>query len=181
MALATSAPADEVKDREARGLFEQGKAAFEGGQFADAYELFKRSYLTSQQPQLLFNMASCLGELNRPREAAEELRTYLRLMPEDPDRPAIEQRIGALDEKQRLLDLEPARRQPPAPPSLPLVAATPPETPPPVTHPRRRLAIGLGVAGAAIAILVVGLTVGLTVGSPADYRSSTLGTFPATK
>jgi tetratricopeptide (TPR) repeat protein len=207
LSAGTGAPAraDEVRDREARALYADGKTAFESRRYDDAYKLFKRAYLTSQQPALLFNMASCLQELDRPREAADELRTYLRLAPDDPDRPAIERRILALDEKQRLLDAERGPREthapprethaPPrethAPPRETPPSLTPRETPPahgvlfnePEPRPRRSrrgLVIGLGVAGAVVvAAIAVGLGVGLTSGS--DFHASTLGTHPGTR
>jgi hypothetical protein len=63
--------------------------------------------MLSQQPALLYNIASALRGLRRPHEAAEALRSYLRLQPEDPDAPAIAKRIQSLEEEQRLLDAEP--------------------------------------------------------------------------
>jgi tetratricopeptide (TPR) repeat protein len=157
--LSGSVRADDVRDVEARALYLQGKQAFEARRYQNAYDLFRQSYLTSQRAALLFNMASCLQELDRPREAADQLRTYLRIVSSDPDRQAIEERIVALDEKQRLLNAA-------------LVVRPPPKS-------RRRLALGLGIAGALVATAIaLGLGVGL---SATDYRASTLGTHPVTR
>src|SRR4051794_6222373 len=88
--------ADERLDAQGKALYADGKAAFEAGEFQRANDLFLQAYLASEKPELLFNMASSLVALGRPHLAAEKLRAYLRVLPEDPERPAIEQRIRAL-------------------------------------------------------------------------------------
>jgi tetratricopeptide (TPR) repeat protein len=172
---ASTAGADRAREQKARALYMEGKSAFEGGRYGDAYERFRQAYLESQEPALLFNMASCLTELDRPGEASRELRTYLELVPNDADRAAIELRIRTLDEKQRLIDARAPKPQ--AAVTTPaLVAAPAPEKP----RSRRGLAIGLGVAGAVLVVGAVAVGLGLGLSGP-EYRASTLGAYPATK
>jgi tetratricopeptide (TPR) repeat protein len=166
------ARADPVSELEGRRKYEQGRAAFERRDFQLALERFKEAYLLTSAPALLFNMASALQELGRPSEAAETLKAYLRVRPDDPDRPAIEERIRALAEKARLL--EPPRAPPPPAPAVRSIS--PPLATPPHTS-RRGLAIGLSIAAAAATIIAVGLAVGLTVHAPPQ---PTLGTQPGT-
>src|SRR6516165_6289577 len=106
MMLWLSGLAHADRDEEARSLYEQGKTAFEQGDAQGAYERFRSAYMISQRAELLFNMASALDKLDRPHEAAENLRAYLRVQPEDPERDSIEVRIRGLEEKQRLIDDE---------------------------------------------------------------------------
>src|SRR5262249_13605521 len=91
---------------EPQRLFTDGRQAFEQGDYQRAYDLFKRSFMRSSEPALLFNMASAQQKLGRPHDAADSLRAYLRAAPEDGERPQIEQRIRALEEQQHLLDAE---------------------------------------------------------------------------
>jgi hypothetical protein len=201
------ARADETRDAEARRLYGDGRDAFEKQDYQHAYDSFRQSYLLSQRPELLFNMSSALKELGRPHDAAEDLRAYLRVVPNAPDRPAIEERILTLEESQRILDREHARTAPP--PAAPETAApAPATTTPPASaatsapaatvepsaatnpnaatattekpHRKRALVIGLVVGGAVVAIgLGVGLGIGLSRG-PEAPTTSTFGTVRAT-
>lgn len=105
-ALGGAARADEQEDKEARRLYDQGRTAYRKHEFQSAYDAFRQSYLLSQRPELLFNMSSALKALDRPHDAAEELRAYLRLVPAATDRAEIEQRILTLEESQRILERE---------------------------------------------------------------------------
>jgi len=178
--LCQIAQADERPVEEARQLFKSGSQAFAQHDFQRAYEAFEKAYLLSQRPELLFNMASALQGLNRPHDAADELRAYLRTVPAAVDRVEIEQRILTLEETQRILDRNrapTAKPKTPAPivvapePAIAIVATHPADAP----RPRRRgLAIGLGIAGVVVVgALAVGLGVGLSSGAtPAPTTSS---------
>ncbi len=106
LSIARPTLADESRDSEARRLYDLGKTAFEKHDWDTAYTQFRNAYMISQRPALLFNMASALKEGGRPGEAAETLRSYLRVVPSTPDRQPIEERIVALEEAQRILDRE---------------------------------------------------------------------------
>src|SRR6476659_818050 len=84
---------DAARDERARQLFQAGRDAYNAGDFQKAYTL-------SHQPALLYNVASALQGLRRPHDAAEALRSYLRLKPDDVERPQIEERIRTLEEEQ---------------------------------------------------------------------------------
>ena len=100
------ASADARQDEAARNAFKVGRAAYETGDYQLAYDKFKESFQLSHEPALLYNIASALQGLKRPHDAAEALRSFLRLQPNDPDRPKIEQRIATLEEEQRIIDAE---------------------------------------------------------------------------
>ena len=193
-ALGGGARADEQEDKEARRLYDQGRAAYGKHDFQKAYDAFRQSYLMSQRPELLFNMSSALKALDRPHEAAEELRAYLRLVPAAADRAEIEQRILTLEESQRLLDrvrgvrdpasspegataaaptaLAPARApEPSAPAATPPTSATAAQalvaTANPLTAPspeRPRRHLGLAIGLGVGGAILAGVAIGLGVG-----------------
>src|SRR5260370_39343769 len=98
--------ADARQEQAARDALKAGRAAYESGDYQVAYDKFKESFQLSHEPALLYNIASALQGLKRPHEAAEALRSFLRLQPNDSDRPKIEQRIATLEEEQRMIDLD---------------------------------------------------------------------------
>jgi tetratricopeptide (TPR) repeat protein len=175
------ASAQEVdRDLQAKALFMHGRAAYTAGNYQGAYDDFRESFRLSHEPALLYNVASALQGLKRPHEAAEALRSYLRLRPEDPDKPQIDDRIAALEEEQRLLDAErksheppPPVAPPPTPPPVvtapPVVASPPPNLaltaapPPPTTKKSHATAIAVGVTLGVVAVagVVVGVVLGL--------------------
>ncbi len=109
LVLAGSASAQKRME-DAKREFQAGRASYDRSDYAGAYDHFKRSYVLSQEPALLYNISSALQGLGRPGEAAESLRDYLKIMPGDPERVQIEQRIATLLETQKLLDREAAAK-----------------------------------------------------------------------
>lgn len=168
-AMVRTASADDRAAR-AKVLYEKGEVAFSRGDFETAYEQFKQAYLIAKVPALLYDMGSALERLQRPHEAANELKAYLRALPEEPRRAAIESRIRALEEAQRILDAELLKRSPP------ILQPLPP--PKPYWTSRR---IGGAAAGIVlgVAAIATGIGVGLVYGRP-DYTSSPLGLVRAT-
>jgi tetratricopeptide (TPR) repeat protein len=189
--------ADEAQEERAKQLYRVGRTAYNDGRYQAAYDAFKESFRLSHQPALLYNVASALQGLRRPHDAAEALRSFLRLQPNDPDKPQIEERIRTLEEEQRLLDLE--RKPPPPVPSAPrpagqLPAAAPAAAsastpsleltasrPAPADHHRRNaVIIGVTVGGAVvIAAVAIGLAFGLSASSQ-PLTPATLGPFKGT-
>jgi tetratricopeptide (TPR) repeat protein len=167
---------DAAREERARQLYQQGRDAYNGGDFQKAYDSFKESFALSHQPALLYNVASALQGLRRPHDAAEALRSYLRLKPDDVDKPQIEERIRTLEEEQRLIDLEhPKTPEPPPTPSVPpptvpassgpsnALTATAPPTPAEKSrmHKRTALIVGLTAGAVVVADVAIGLAFGL--------------------
>src|SRR5262249_12312897 len=117
--------ADESETEIAKGLYSEGKEAYEQMHYQLAFDRFRAAYTLSHQPELLFNMSSAAQGMNHPKDAAELLRAYLRIVPEDPDRPGIARPIKAWDEQPPVPDRTPP---PPAPVMLPKLP--PPPLPP---------------------------------------------------
>ena len=162
-----------ARDKQARELYLSGRDAYNAGDFAKAYDAFRESFSLSHEPALLYNIASALQGLKRPHEAAEALRSYLRLKPEDPDKPQIEQRIRTLEEEQHILDLEHPPVTLPATPTgpVPTPSVNPPSpgnalvaTAPSHEKERMRRRTGLIVGLTVGAVVVAGVAVGLAIG-----------------
>lgn len=193
----TFAHADARQDQEARAAFNIGRAAYEGGDYQLAYDKFKESFQLSHEPALLYNIASALQGLKRPHEAAEALRSFLRLQPNDPDRAKIEQRIATLEEEQHVIDAEhaeaakeaEAERKQHEPPNLTL----PPQevrtvivhdsgmTESERKHRRKVLAISLTVGGIVLVGGAVALALALTQTRTAPFTQTDLGPHPGTR
>jgi hypothetical protein len=164
--LSTTAFASEPQTERAATLFADGKRAFDEEHYQAAYDAFHAAYALTPAPALLYDMAAAQEALGRPGDAATSLRAYLRVVKEEPNRGALDARVRALDEAQRMIEVEQLRAQRPRLLELRAVEAR---------STRRGLAIGLGVGGAVIAVgLGIGLGIGL--GVQPHYPSSTLGT-----
>jgi tetratricopeptide (TPR) repeat protein len=192
------AGADARQDQAARDAFKVGRAAYETGDYQLAYDKFKESFQLSHEPALLYNIASALQGLKRPHDAAEALRSFLRLQPNDPDKPKIDQRIATLEEEQRMMDAEHAkaeaeaeaeRRKHEPPPNL---TPPPPEVRTVVVHDsgmteaerkhrRKVLAISLTVGGIVLVGGAVALALALTQTKTAPFTMTDLGPHPGTR
>lgn len=69
-------PSAEAGD--ARALFEEGAQAYRDERYPDALRAFEASYRAREVPVVLFNVAQTLRALDRPAEAIEAYRRYLR-------------------------------------------------------------------------------------------------------
>ena len=190
--------ADQRQDQAARDAFKIGRAAYESGDYQLAYDKFKESFQLSHEPALLYNIASALQGLKRPHDAAEALRSFLRLQPNDADKPKIEQRIATLEEEQRMMDAERAKQEAEAEAERKKHEPPPNLTPPPPEvrtvivhdsgmteaerkHRRKVLAVSLTVGGIVLVGGAVALALALTQTSTAPYTMTELGPHPGTR
>jgi tetratricopeptide (TPR) repeat protein len=91
----------EEADKRARLLFEQGRAAFEEGRYRDAWDYFRKAYLLSKRPELLYNVGQSADRLRMDREALEAFRLYLKRLPDAANRREVENRVRALEQRLR--------------------------------------------------------------------------------
>jgi tetratricopeptide (TPR) repeat protein len=170
LALTHPTRAAEPQPEQARVLYSAGLAAFGAQQYAEAATIFRRGYQLSHKPEFLYNTASALEADGRPHEAAQTLQAYLRAVPRDDQRGALEGRVRALEDAQRLLDAERLRREPPTLRSLSTEAS-------PRWTRAKAAALVLGVVTGAVA---AGLGVGLGLGLQPSHTRSTLDTHVVT-
>src|SRR6185503_12676976 len=71
---------------EARLHYERGLAHYNFGEMPAAIEEFKQAYALSNAPGLLFNLAQAERLAGQPDQALYSYRTYLRLVPDAPNR-----------------------------------------------------------------------------------------------
>jgi tetratricopeptide (TPR) repeat protein len=166
---------------EARDLYKQGMTHYELGEFDVAIDEFKRAYALTSAPGLLFNLAQVYRMKKDPEQAVYFYRTYLRLVPDAPNRADVE---ALLVENQALLDADRAKKRAEAEAAAaaaaaaapPVVAATAPERAPP-RPPRRRpwrreLWIGVGAGALGIGALATAAALGARSSSDASQISS---------
>lgn len=119
LAIAISASAgalaqeDPSRDREARGLFDAGVSAYEGGRYDEALRYFQRSYELSGRHALLYNIGSAAERAREDEVALQAYEEYLRRLPDADNRPRVETRVAAL----RDLIARGDRRDDPPPPT----------------------------------------------------------------
>ena len=107
---AATPAAAQQHDAEARDAFTAGKKAYEAKQYDAALADFQRCYTLSGEPALLYNISSSFQAMNRPGEAADALRDYLKARPSDPNAAELARRITTLRKAQELIDAENTRK-----------------------------------------------------------------------
>jgi tetratricopeptide (TPR) repeat protein len=170
----------------AREHYRQGMKAYDLGHYADAAKEFEAAYQALEDPTLLFNLAQAYRFAGDYAAAIRSYKSYLRHVPNSPQRGEVEARITEL---QKLFDDQTRMNQKPpsgalAPPGEPHPIAPPPSTPAPqVTHrpwpPARPLKIaGLSIAGVGVASLVLGgVFAGLASSAHSDANRGSNGVF----
>jgi hypothetical protein len=129
----------EAKQREARDHYQKGVTHYNLGEFVQAIEEFKQAYAISQAHGLLFNIAQAYRLTQDHRQALYFYKTYLRLVPEAPNRADVESRMVEIEkllaEQERLKNDKPVGTIPPgattpeAAAPAPAPTSTPPATP----------------------------------------------------
>jgi tetratricopeptide (TPR) repeat protein len=85
-------------DSAARAIFEDGRRAFEAGDFETALSRFQNAYDISHRPLLLWNIATTLDRLRRDEEALTTFQQYLDAVPDAANRTEVMGRIRSLRE-----------------------------------------------------------------------------------
>lgn len=157
--------------------YTDGKRLYDVGDYVKALDSFKRAYLAYEEPSFLFNMAQCDRALGNKTEAIWTYKSYLRNVPNAPNRVEVERVIKQLegqlaDERQAAAAAAQASEAPPPVVTpAPIVAPAPPvavtltASPPPAPK-KRRTGWIWPVAGVVVAGAAVGIALGLTIGRP---------------
>lgn len=127
----------EAKQKEAREHYQKGITHYNLGEFEAAILEFKQAYAISNAHGLLFNIAQAYRLGGDAKQGLYFYKTYLRLVPEAPNRADVESRIAELE--QALKEQEKAKLQPPPLPTpttqTPQPVTSPPTPPPTTTSP----------------------------------------------
>ena len=158
----------QAPEGDAKQLTEQGLAHYNVGEYDKAIDEFKRAYLISKTPALLFNIAQAQRLKGDCKEALQSYKAYLRADP-SANRQKIEARIAEMEKcvKEKPEAPPPQTQTPPPtttptePPTQPVqVTPVQPPTPPAErqrpskTPPLLLGAGGLVVAGVGAALLI---------------------------
>jgi tetratricopeptide (TPR) repeat protein len=192
---------------EARKQFEEGTKAFNLGEFTRAVQHYRAAYQAKPDPVFLYNIAQAYRQANDLPQALFFYRSFLRNMPNAPNRREVEDRIGKLEHQlaqQKALALQPPNNlvapdsapppSEPEPEAKPVAkpAPTPPQesTPaiaannaPPEAKPARksRVALIVGVTLGAVAAVAIGVGLGVGLsgggGAPTSHFGNTVVTF----
>ena len=101
-------PADEMRDEEARQLFEAGRVAFTAGRFQSALDSFRRAHELSGRPLLLYNIGTCYDRLRRDKKRSTPFAVTSPAFPTR--RIARKLRLGSKCSRERRKPLSPRRR-----------------------------------------------------------------------
>jgi tetratricopeptide (TPR) repeat protein len=103
----SSAPVDDTKAR-AKALFDEGRAHYDLGRFAEALTAFEKAYEVMPLPAFLFNIGQCHFQEKRYGRAVFFYERYLEVLPDASNRATIEDLIV----EARNLDAEATRAAP---------------------------------------------------------------------
>lgn len=154
------ARADDVKA--AREHFERGTRLYDLGQYAGAAKEYEAAYEAKDDPALLFNCGQAYRGARNPEKAIVFFKSFLRKMPDAPNRAEVEARIAEL---QRVIEMQRhSNSQPPQgtlpPSSMQIIVQTTHTTRPPNADEMRAARIkriaGLAVGGVGIVALGLG-------------------------
>jgi tetratricopeptide (TPR) repeat protein len=109
--LAAPALAQSGSTERARVAFEEGRVAYEAGNFRVALERFQRAYDLTREPDLLYNVATAADRLREDRIALDAYRAYLAARPSSTDRAQVTGRIAILEEQLRQEEREEAAEE----------------------------------------------------------------------
>jgi tetratricopeptide (TPR) repeat protein len=91
---AGAAHADDVQA--AREHFEKGTRLYDLGQYGDAAKEYEAAYKAKDDPALLFNCGQAYRGAGEPEKAVGFFKSFLRKMPDAPNRAEVEARIAEL-------------------------------------------------------------------------------------
>lgn len=104
----------------AADLTNEAQAHYDAGRYEEASAAYRQAYAVVPAPELLFNLGQCQRLLGRSARAVKYFEAYLRLRPNAPHRPLVEQLI---EENKLLGPAEPARTS--TPPEAQAISAAP--------------------------------------------------------
>src|SRR5262249_39692180 len=86
------------KNKAAAGqAYREGQRQYDLNDFAKALESFKRAYTLYDEPALLYNIAQCYRQLADEEQAIRFYKSYLRRMPNPPNRDDVRHLLATLE------------------------------------------------------------------------------------
>jgi tetratricopeptide (TPR) repeat protein len=157
---------------EAEAAFNEAEAYYNLGDWQKALEYYKKSFLLSKSPALLFNLGQCQRQMGLYEDAQRSYKNFLRqtnLPADDPYRVQAEKLLVEVEAK-----LASAKTQPAQPENKPTVTQPEPTSNPIIEEPNKTkspIATAAPLWGASGAALLVGAIGGLTARGDLDQLS----------
>lgn len=160
-ASAQDAGAASAAHEEAAAAFHAGEAAYAAGRFPEALTYFERAYELTEEPDVLYNIATLQDRLRRDADALASYRAYLDAVPDTDARANIEARVRVLEEAIASHE-EPAPLVEPAPEPEEPEVVTPPPAHPESSDPGAGpwALVGVGAAAAVAGGVLLGVMAG---------------------
>lgn len=167
--VAAACPASAEDKAAARAAYAEGTKYYDLNKFEAALKSFEKAYWNYEEPAFLYNIAQCYRQLDRKTDAVKFYRSYLRKVPDAPNRADVERTIATLEDgitKGTRPTAEPKTAV--APQSVPSTPAVAPATPTPSTmvvqasrpaSSRGRTLRAAGIGIGAVGVAAVGLGV----------------------
>jgi tetratricopeptide (TPR) repeat protein len=173
----------------AKRHYDAGTTAYNLGDFITAANEYREAYKARPLPAILYNIAQAYRLGGDLKQAVFFYRSYLRNVPDSPNRAECEERISVLEAQiaaHPATSTTPPRQEPPPSSAPPPVTAPSSSAPPPAAAPAPTSPLGLtatapaserrpaskkwvwGVVAGAVVIVGVGLGVGLALGLTSD-------------
>jgi tetratricopeptide (TPR) repeat protein len=127
IALAQAPAAERSGEATAHDHYRKGMSFYDLGRFDDAIREFEAAYQYQEDPFYIFNLAQAYRRAGNGAKALELYRTYLRKVPNAPDRADVEQRIANLEKSLRSAPPAPVS-PPPSPAAAPAAVASAPSS-----------------------------------------------------
>jgi tetratricopeptide (TPR) repeat protein len=161
----------------ARQHFEDGSRLYDLGKFRDAAREYEEAYKYKPDPALLFNIGQAYRAAGDAGDALTAYKSYLRKVPEAPNRKEVE---GHIEKLQRLVDEQHKTPPPPAPVAEPptpqpqpqLVATAAPAEKQPVY---KKWWLWTAVGGVIVAGGVIAIALAATTPKDASSPANTFG------
>jgi hypothetical protein len=126
-------------DADSKRLYKEGTKQYNLGEFEEAVKAYKSGYDAKPDPVFLYNIAQAYRLWGKPDKAIFFYKSFLRNLPEAPNRAEVERRLGEMQtemDKQNAKANEPAAIAPPLPAAnTPAVAPVAPPPPLPMAAP----------------------------------------------
>lgn len=158
----------------ARAHYEKGKRAYDLGHYAEAAREYEIAYEAKDDPALLFNLGQAHRLAGHDAEALTAYKSFLRNVPDAPNREEVEARIRAL---QAAIDAQPKLPAAAAPATspAPTAATTMTTTTDHAQRPLHKRAWFWAVLAGGAAVVASGVAVGVVLGSSTKDPQPTLG------
>jgi tetratricopeptide (TPR) repeat protein len=176
--LVLAGPAGADNKDAARAAYQEATREYDLNEFDKALEAFKRAYRNYEEPAFLFNIAQCERQLGKKDEAIKFYRSYLRKMPDAPNRAEVERLIAGLEAS---IDHDRTTTKPPPPPEAPVLTPKPtapavvsaPLVPPPSTPTvvKSKPAYKKWWLWTVVGVVAAGAAAGIAVGVTQSARS----------